>query len=77
MSCDVIRPQMVASEWTILLELMILGYPLVSFYISLLKMVIEIIVDLPSYKMVIFHSYVAVYQRVPPFQETSTYFIDM
>ena len=29
----------------------------------LLKMAIEI-VDLPSYTMVIFHSYVAVYQRV-------------
>ena len=33
---------------------------------KLLKMAIEIvtIVDLPSYKMVIFHSYVTVYQRV-------------
>ena len=47
-------------------------YPLVNVYSfsELEAMAIEI-VDLPSYKMVIFHSYVKVYQRVIPslFQE--------
>ena len=38
-------------------------YPLVMTYKKLLKMVIEI-VDLPIDSMVIFHSYVNVYQRV-------------
>jgi len=39
-------------------------HPMVNYCNSLqLKMAIEI-VDLPSYKMVIFHSYVSVYQRV-------------
>jgi antibiotic biosynthesis monooxygenase (ABM) superfamily enzyme len=38
-------------------------YPLVMTNNLLLKMAIEI-VDLPSYKMVIFHSYVNVYQRI-------------
>ena len=39
-------------------------YPLVICYIANWKMAKEI-VDLPSLKMVIFHSYVNVYQRVP------------
>jgi hypothetical protein len=38
-------------------------YPLVNIEKAIDSMAIEI-VDLPSYKMVIFHSYVAVYQRV-------------
>ena len=43
--------------------MVILRYPLVICYSLLLKMAIEI-VDLPIDSMVIFHSYVNVYQRV-------------
>ena len=40
------------------------SYPLVICYSLLLNMAIEI-VDFPIKSMVIFHGYVAVYQRVP------------
>ena len=46
-SCDVIRPQMVASEWTILLEWMILGVPCGKFLHSYGKWSLNEIVDLP------------------------------
>ena len=41
-----------------------LGYPLIICYVAIEAMAHGKCVDLPSYKMVIVHSYVNIYQRV-------------
>ena len=50
------------SEW--FKFVLLLQYPLVKVYIALENGPVEI-VDFPSYNMVMFHSYVIVYQGVP------------